>query len=308
MARGRLPDFLIVGAQKCGTTSLYYWLREHPSCFLPKIKEPHYFSRFEPWEKLVVSGSIIRDEIAYKKLFAEANEGQICGEASPSYLYETGVATRIAEAQPGCRCIIIVRDPVERAYSQYRMNVVGGTETRSFLEAIESSVGKKPTSWSEQNDIYIELSRYGTQLQRYFDAFPRDQILVVTAHTLAADPLEVMKQVSDLLQIEAAWWDSFDFKRHHEGRIPRNPLVKKLLTSTTARAMGRALIPKGARPFVAERVLSKKPPRAEFDLQAREIIWSEIESEIRELERLLGRRLPELWGSHPDNIGKSTSL
>lgn len=279
---------------------MYRWLAAHPGCFLPKVKEPHYFARFEPTGKLAQSGSVIRDEAAYRQVFAAAQPGQRCGEASPSYLFEAGVAARIAAAQPGCRCIVTVRDPVERAYSQYRMNLVGGTERRPFVEAIEQSIQRGSPSWSDQNAIYIELARYGSQVRRYLDALGQDQVLVVTSHVLASDPLAVMTRIAEFVGIDPAWWTGFDFRRQNEGRVPRNRFIKKVLTSSAARAVGRALVPKVARPFIAERVLSAKPPQEPFDRRVRELIWSELDSEVRLLEQLIGRQLPELWGTYPD--------
>ncbi len=117
-----------------------------------------------------------------------------------------------------------------------------------------------------------------------------------------------MKQISSFLRIDMEWWGSFDFKRHHEGRVPRNLLVKKLPTSTAMRPVDRVLVPKGMRPLVAERIMSKKPPQKEFDFQARETVWLEIEPEIKELERIIERHSPQLWSSHPDNYDKSISL
>ncbi len=146
----RFPDFLIVGAQKSGTTSLWKWLRDHPECYLPDVKEPHYFARFNPWDKLIRKGWFVRDPDAYVKLFSAAQPSQICGEASPSYLYENGVAERIKDEIPSCRILICLRDPVDRAYSEYTMNVIGGFETRSFTDAIwDAAYSRERNGWDD---------------------------------------------------------------------------------------------------------------------------------------------------------------
>lgn len=195
----------------------------------------------------------------------------------------------------------MLRDPVERAYSQYLMNIAAGVEKRSFSEAISSSVGKKRLSWSNQTDIYIELSKYATQIKRYYEEFPDEQIMVLTNHMIAHNPTQVMREVSEFLDIDSQHWDSYQFERHHVRRIPRGGVFGKILASGHARSVSRLLIPQKARSFVASRSLSTKPKKEMIDLRSRKIIWGEVENEIRTMEMVLGRNMPELWRTYPSN-------
>jgi len=297
----RFPDFLIVGAQKCGTSSLYYWLQASPDCYLPAIKEPHYFARFEPWKGLLKTGSVIRSRFEYQGLFAPAGPTQICGEASPSYLFEAGVAQRIRQTIPHCRIIVLVRDPVDRAYSEYLMNLVAGLEERTFLEAVTDAVfGRQRKSWADF-PLYCEASKYGSQVERYLRVFPRSQVLVLTSHELGNQPKQMMRRVSEFLDVPGEFWNSFEFQRHNEGRAPRNALVASTLNSSFARRVGRGAVPQAWRQFVARIVLSGKPKKKRISMKSRELVWSVCEYDIRLLESLIGEHFPELWTTYPDS-------
>jgi len=302
----RYPDFLIVGAQKCGTYTLHNWLGSHPECFMSSIKEPHFFARFEPWDKLLQSGSVVRNVDDYKQLFAKATNEQICGESSPSYLFETGVAERILQVIPNCKIIILVRDPVERAFSEYKMNLMGGYEKRSFLDAIkEAANGRERTSWADF-PLYIELSKYGTQVARYYNIFPEEQILLMTLDELAQFSVRTMKKVSRFLGIQEGFWDVYNYQVFNTGKVPRNRLFHFLVTSDFARFTGRLVIPKKYRPYVALNILGRASTKKEtsflIDSKAKEIIWSICKGEILYLEKIVGRKIPALWKSYPDEL------
>ena len=297
----RFPEFLIVGAQKSGTTSLWQWLHDHPECYLPEIKEPHYFARFKPWDTLLRTGWFVRDPDAYINLFSAAQPSQVCGESSPSYLYEDGVAQRIKEIIPSCLIIISLRDPVHRAYSEYLMNVISGFETRSFSDAIlDAAYGRERNSWDDF-PLYIELSKYGSQIARYYDVFPREQILITTTAQISQYPLATMEKISAFLGISTDFWSSYSFPRKNPGSEPRNALTKKLLNSSIARRVGRVLVNEKFRPLVAQNILGR-PSSSKKDITTkdREIIWSICESEIRLVESIIGRHLPELWETYPE--------
>lgn len=163
---GRLPDYLIIGTMKSGTSSLYYWLAEHPGCAPAAKKEPDFFSSDELWG---------RGPGWYCELFAHVDRRRQVGEASTSYskpLHSAVAAERIASLVPQVRLIYLLRHPIERLRSHYRHEVRRGRERRSLLDALRH----------DRN--YVGSSRYHACLSPYIDSFPRKQICIVRSEDL----------------------------------------------------------------------------------------------------------------------------
>lgn len=166
----RMPDVLIVGAAKSGTTSLFRWLGSHTGVYEPTLKEPGFFSDPSAWE---------RGLAWYGSIFEAASPDQLALEASVAYTSsENGAvaANRIASTLPSVQLVYLVRDPLERARSHYRHEVQRSREKRSFLEAI-----------STPHNTYLENSLYFARLQPYVDLFPREQIHVVSFERLTSE-------------------------------------------------------------------------------------------------------------------------
>ncbi len=169
MSTLRLPDFIIIGAMKSGTSSLYQWLAEQPEISLPEIKEPHFFSRDEVWARGIEW---------YSSLFCDT-PGQLVGEASTSYTRPENcedAATRLRVTVPDARLIYVVRHPIERVRSQYRHALWRGAERRSLLEAL-----------ADPANPYVRRSLYFRCLDPYLRAFPREQICVVRLEDLVSE-------------------------------------------------------------------------------------------------------------------------
>jgi Sulfotransferase domain len=166
----RLPDFVIVGAMKAGTTSLYRWLGEQPEVWLPETKEPDFFSDDARWSRGISW---------YEELFADAPEGAITGEASVSYS-DPGcaafVAERMRQVVPEARLVYVVRDPIERLLSHYRHEVQRGRERRPFADAAAG-----------MPNPYVARSSYARAISPYMTRFPRGQMLVIRFEDLVAE-------------------------------------------------------------------------------------------------------------------------
>ena len=167
---GALPDFLLIGAMKCGTTSLYHYLRDHPQIFMPTIKAPEFFAEESNWGRGIAW---------YRRQFEGVGPGVIAiGEASnvyTKYPRYRGVPERIAEIIPHARLIYVVRDPIDRIRSHYQTRVTEGTERAPIGRAVR------------ENPIYLDYSRYAMQLDRYLAQFPREQLHVIRAEDLRGD-------------------------------------------------------------------------------------------------------------------------
>ena len=197
-----LPDFLILGAQKAGTTALYAYLRWHPEITGPPFKEVSFFDRH-----------YARGERWYRAHMPLRATGMV-GEASPSYVFHPLAPERVARMLPNARLIALLRNPVDRAFSHYQHEVALGREQLSFEEALahedERMRGevermlRDPTYFSHAwwNYTYAARGRYAEQLERWYASFQREQLLVVLTDDLAADTAGTYARVLEFLGVE----------------------------------------------------------------------------------------------------------
>jgi hypothetical protein len=207
-----LPDFLIIGAQRGGTTSLFHYLESHP-CIKPAVnKDLHFFDRKYHKGLLWYRGHFpTRIEQYYAKEIRK--HAFVTGEASPSYLFHPYALKRVAQAVPNVKLIILLRNPVSRAYSQYNHAVELGHETLSFEEAIQDEEERTTREWEkiEQDEhyyseefkhrSYLSKGRYVEQLQAWMGLFPREQFLILKSEELYANPAATFKRVLAFLEI-----------------------------------------------------------------------------------------------------------
>jgi Sulfotransferase domain len=185
--RPRRPDFLVIGAMKAGTTSLYQHLRAHPDVFMPATKELHFFPADKNWT---------RGMAWYEAQFAGSESSRVRGEASPSYSQADqfpGVAARVAETLPDVKLVYLVREPVARMQSMYLHQLASGAEARDVEVALR------------QNPIYLNSSRYAWQLDQYLEYFPRERVHVCTTEQLATDPTAALQGIFRFLDIDDTW-------------------------------------------------------------------------------------------------------
>jgi hypothetical protein len=217
-----LPDFLILGAQKAGTTALYAYLRWHPQITGPSFKEVSFFDRHyahgERWYRAHMP----------------ARRRSLVGEASPSYLFHPLAPERVAGMLPDTRLIALLRNPVDRAFSHYQHEVALGREPLSFEDAIEREeermrgeverMVREPSYFSHAwwNYTYVARGRYAEQLERWFARFPRERLLVLFTEELAADTAGTYRRVLDFLGAGAHDLESYPriFEREYEQMPP----------------------------------------------------------------------------------------
>jgi hypothetical protein len=204
-----LPDFLILGAQKAGTTALYAYLRWHPHVTGPSFKEVSFFDRH-----------YAKGERWYRAHLPVRRRSRV-GEASPSYLVHPLAPERVAGMLPGARLIALLRNPVDRAFSHYQHEVALGREPLSFEDAIDREhermqgelerMLQDPSYFSLAwwNYTYVARGRYAEQLERWFAAFPREQLLVLFTEELSADTAATYRRVLDFLGVGARDLESY---------------------------------------------------------------------------------------------------
>lgn len=183
-AQRDLPTFIVIGAMKAGTTSLFHYLREHDQIFMSRIKELDFF---------VTEGNWSRGLDWYRHQFTDGGAALARGEASTLYTKYpeyTGVPERIARIVPDVSLVYVVRDPIERMRSHYQHRLMTGAENASPEEALL------------HNPTYLRCSQYAMQLERYLEHFSRGQILVVTSEGLRRDRAATVRRVNEFLGVD----------------------------------------------------------------------------------------------------------
>jgi Sulfotransferase domain len=228
-----LPDFLILGAQKGGTTALYSYLRRHPSITGPSWKEVSYFDRH-----------YVRGEAWYRGNFPNKarTRGKLVGEASPSYLFHPLAPERVRADIPNAKLVALLRNPVDRALSHYNHEVALGREPLSFEAALAAEEARlageverlvaEPRYFSREwwSHTYQARGRYAEQLERWLAVFPREQLLIVPSDDLAAEPAEAHARVLDFLGAAPQRLDQYPrvYEREYE---PMNPETREQLAA-----------------------------------------------------------------------------
>jgi hypothetical protein len=228
------PSFIIIGAQRAGTTSLYNYLAGHPDLIPARRTEIHFFDR-----------NYHRGAAWYRHQFRAArasvfNRRLITGESTPYYLFHPLVPERVRQTFPDIKLIVLLRNPVDRAFSHYHYSVKLGVETLTFEEAVarepERLAGERerlcrePRYHSESHIHYSYLARslYGDQLTRWMDLFPREQFLILRCEDMDADPPAVLRPAFDFLGLPAHPLDHY--RRYNASSYtPMNPATRASL-------------------------------------------------------------------------------
>lgn len=201
-ARRPLPDYLIIGAQRAGTTSLHDYLSAHPSAAAPSLKEVHYFSL-----------NATKPLAWYRSHFPFG--AQVTGEATPYYLFHPRVPAEVARALPEVKLIVLLRNPIDRAHSHYTHERAVGREPLEFEEALdrepdrlageEERLISDPTyhSFAHQHYSYLARGAYVEQLRRWLRHFPRERLSVISSEEFRADPATTVLAVESFLGLEA---------------------------------------------------------------------------------------------------------
>lgn len=289
-----MPNLFIVGAVKCGTTSLYAYLRQHPEIFFPEMKEPHFFTHPQPSAEQAHLIQYVADADDYAKLYAHARNYRWRGDASPSYLWSVEAARQIHAEIPEARILILLRDPVQRAYSQYLMDFREGVVNDDFYTALMRDWQRSHKGWGI-SQLYVELGLYLDQVRRYREWFGVEQVRVFLLEELKRDARAVLLEIADFLQIDPDPIEGIDLHRaHNPHRRPRGEWARRLAAAPWSRYIGEHLFPQRWGEYLWQHFFlaeGKKPP---MDPRARAFLQRIYEPEIRGLEQLLDRPLPEL--------------
>ena len=287
-----LPNFIVIGAAKAGTTALYWYLSEHPAVFMSPVKETNFFAYGRDARGKLLYGDPevhhfpIQTMEEYQGLFDRAEGAIGIGEASPIYLECPQAADRIRAAVPSVRIIASLRHPVERAYSDYLMHL--RHRGLRFDPARDLSA---TASWAAPDSRWIEVSRYHPQIERYYAAFPRSHIHVSLFDDLRRDALGLVQDVYRFVGVDAGF--APDFKTPHAiGGLPASRLLEGLLTNRSVGSVIKPLLPMGAANWVRRMRARnlKKAPALPSDLK-RELTDRLFRDDIQRTAAAIGRNL-----------------
>jgi hypothetical protein len=220
-----MPNFLIIGAMKSGTTALYYYLEQHPEVYMSPVKEPNFFAS----QGQDNAADAITHIGTYQDLFRGVSGEKAIGEASHSYLYEPGAVSEIRRYIPEAKLIAILRNPIDRAYSHFLHRVRDGTEPLDdFAQALqEDQVGvHKGRTFQD----YIGRGLYYSQLKRYFGTFPREQLRVYLYEDLSGAPISTVQDAFRFLKVDDSFVPDMSLRRNVSG-YPKYKTLDRLLRS-----------------------------------------------------------------------------
>lgn len=276
-----LPNFICIGAQKSGTTTLYDILRQHPEVFLPANKELHFFDDDFNYQKGMNY---------YKNFFADAIGYRAVGEITPAYLYFEKCPQRIYNTLGGdIKFIIILRNPVERAFSHYLMSYKRGYENKNFHKAVLEEKNRINSDYFAKSHFsYIDRGYYSKQIQNYFTFFSTENIKILIFEDFLQDKQNVVSSILEFLNVKSTRL-KIEIKSNAAGNYPI--LLKKLLLSESK--MKKRISSKMPANFKnnIKRILSTKAP-FELTYEEKKFYYNKFfRKEIDELENLINKDL-----------------
>lgn len=293
-----MPDFLIIGAQKAGTSSLYYYLKQHPQIYMSPIKELHFFT----YEGESSHGSssiaqhnesfaVVNNIEDYQKIFQAAPESSVVGEASPSYIYAPKAAERIKHHIPNAKLIAILRHPAERAYSNFLHAIRHNHEP---IQDFKQALHEEETRIRNNSAFlwhYKSKGFYYKQLTRYFALFDRSQIKVCLYEDLKTNPAGVIKDLFEFLEVDASFEPDVS-RKYNVSVVPKNQLLSTVITSLKPiKPALKTLVPDRVRHYVRSQVFDTPPP---ISPEMRKHLVKEYREDILQMQELLGRDL-SVW-------------
>lgn len=291
-----MPNFLIVGAAKSGTSSLDRYLGQHPDIFIPPKKEAHFFSipdfppKFQGPGDEGMNEETIRSQEAYERLFEGAGSARAVGESSAFYLYYPGTAKQIFAANPHMKIVMILREPVSRAYSAYMHNIRDDRETLSFEEALKEEPHRKRLDY-EPMWLYRELGLYSEQIQRYLDVFGSEQVRIVLYDDFSADAQKVVSDVCAFLGVRTDIAMDTGL-RHNESGVPKSRALFNFISKPNpVKELIKPFIPPTVRERLGIKAKSMMLKKSAMSPASRAELQAFYRADVLRLQELIGRDL-----------------
>ena len=306
-----LPNLFLVGAAKAGTTSIHALLDAHPSVFMSPVKETNFFSRddlrpelysdlykksidfntedFRSRQTSSLHIADIRSLEEYERLFSDVYLETVVGECSNSYLFCPAAAENIAAYNPNAKILIILRNPVERAWSHYLMNIkLGYNVLPNFTDEIRRDIAATPAGWGITSN-YFGLGLYAAQVARFYNYFSANQIKVILFEDLI-DPAEhILDDLWAFLEIAPVELSTQNFRKNVAG-VPRFPRLNRIIRNSTIIRRVHQIAPANLKHLGELLVLSRRS-MPKLSTQDRLALLEMYKPDIKKLEPIIQRRL-----------------
>lgn len=307
------PNLFIIGAPKCGTTSLYEYLRGHPQIFMSVVKEPCYFARDLARDH---SGNFLvyeRDEKLYADLFAAAGDAARLGEGSTRYLYSKDAPALIDQASPDARIIAMLRNPIDMIHSLHAHKLAAGTEDLAdFDEALAAEPERMKGERLPQHSnpllaTYTDRARFGEQLPRWFDTFGRDRVHVMIFEDMVREPQQEFRRLLEFLGVDPAYQPE-SFAAYNTAHGARSMLIRRVLNGRIPQWFVWGLLPRVlgdtrtrgmVRSFRHSWFHRKPIKKGALRPETRGRLEDEFMPDVARLSEMLGRDLGEVWFKRP---------
>jgi hypothetical protein len=308
-----LPNFFLAGVPKSGSTSLNRYLEQHPDIYMSPVKEPHYFAdeiRFEnfspEFQRLAAQTQrTLREFLAgpmtgrcsagpveawddYVRLFANVRNERAAGEASVCYLWSPTAARNIVARLPDAKFLIVLRNPVDRAFSQYKHMLSFARRHVTFREHFQAYRASQSTKFSELYP-FLEFGFYGEQVERLFTMVPRERVGIWFYEDFCRDAAGMLREIFAFLGVDDRFVPDFA-ERHMEPRIPRSYEAHRFLRGTGLWRAARAVLPATARARLRSAVFASNR-QIVLDSTERGLLEDFYRDDVQKLSALLNRDL-----------------
>lgn len=296
----KLPDFLIVGAAKSGTTSLHYYLKHHPDVFMPKVKETWFLTLMDNQNvksPIGLENSVVREVEDYIKCFSKAKDGQMIGEACPGYLYTYNNAIRnikslYGEKYKNIKIIIILRNPSERAWSHFMMHRENHVEHISDMsEALKPEIITQRVKNKFTFD-YIGFGMYYMQVKAFIEEFPETKIFLYDE--FSKDSLKVTKEIFIFLGVDSGFVPDIEVRHNISGKTRFDSLNRFIHGKYPMKRFFKSLIPDQTRIWIREAVDRRNIQKQEMPIELRTKLAGLYRDDILKLQGLIKRDL-SMW-------------
>lgn len=299
------PNLFVVGAAKAGTTSLYSYLNSHRSIYMSPIKEPHFFStdiRCSNFSRLhrakncfnikkylksrplkPVHIAYFESEEDYIELYSEVQNETVIGEVSTGYLFSHTAAKNIYQFNPRSKIIIMLRNPVERAFSHWLMDLrEGNVKEKEFLDAVKNDYQSSTKAWGKDS-LYIELGLYYEQVKRFYDIFPKNQISIHLYEEYRTNQELSLKDIYEFLNVSSVMFS--EVCSENSASLPKHGFIPKLINFGKHLRIHR-IVNKKVKEAVRSFIFQSKslPVLSGSDYKE---VYEYFKSDIKKLEELL---------------------
>ncbi|MFT7589807.1 MAG: hypothetical protein ACI959_002027 [Limisphaerales bacterium] len=310
MSKKGSPNFVVVGAAKAGTTSIYAYLSQHPQVYLSPIKETNYFAKDIPLDKIrkdyykggsLDVGAYVETDLSeqihiafvsewehYQKLYKNVKEELAIGEISNSYLHSEVAAEEIYKANPDMKIIMILRDPIRRAFSHYKMTLRVGLVKGSFYEEVQKDY-KTAEKGFRVSHLYVEMGQYLQQVQRYLSVFPKEQVKVYFFDDMREDVGGLIDDMLSFLGVDTTLSVDTSFQVN-KASVPKNPGIVHFLRKSGIRKIAKNLAPSFIGEY-AKKIFYKEKDDLKLTQREIDLLRPIYEKEVQALGKLLNRDL-----------------